>query len=176
MRSGVAEYNAAMSGKSIRSFARSTAAFGVIVPIALIVVAAYLSLALLTAPVWVPYLVGRRLYEHATHRGRVFLVATRRRGWFEFVTNNVIPVLPPGIEVVWQEHANPQHKVKTPRIDRLVRVAGVSKPYLVVVKLWRNRLIPLHRELEPLQRQARGRDPEVQAAVAAIVDQCLEGR
>jgi hypothetical protein len=163
-----------MAKSKIRSVFEAVGAFILIAHVVLGAVTVVLALALVTSPVWVPYIVARHLWLHSRNRGRVFLVVTRRHGWFEFVMNNVVPVLPPNVDVVWQESPARTRENQT-KLHRLALARTNAKPYFTVVNLWRNEVIQLHSELEPLKRASRKRSRAVQARVSSILHAQLAG-
>ena len=158
-----------MTKSTIRNAVKTIGAFVVIVPTVLLVLAIVLSLALVTSPFWVPYTVARHLWLHGSNRGRTFLVVTRRHGWFDFIINNVVPVPPPGVELVWQDWPDRRGGHARSNLYRLTVAPMVSKPYLAVVRLWRNEFIRLHSELESLKRAGSKRSLETQARVREIL-------
>ena len=74
--------------------------------VALLVVAICL-LFLLFSPIWVPVIAvsslreaGRQRRFLRNHEGVVLFCYTSRRGWNEFIVNNVLPVLPPTVGAI----------------------------------------------------------------------------
>jgi|GEM_PF-3239496 len=98
------------------------------------------------------------------YRGRWLFVAGSRHGWYDFVRNNVVPVLPADTEVVLSRWAAPTMLTTL----RWLRVDG-SKPLLVHITQRREvKHTSLHEQLLPL-RQHAARDPDVQREVASII-------
>ncbi len=65
--------------------------------------------------------------------GHVFLICASRRGWYDFLKNNVIPVLPDNVRVVWVKLAqDARYPDLLGHLSRS-RIFGVSKPYIVAV-------------------------------------------
>jgi len=97
-------------------------------------------------------------------RGKWLLVAGTRHGWYDFIRNNVAPVLPPDTKLV-----------QGPRIDASVvialhrlRVRG-ARPLLVhITTSGEVRHASLHEQLLPLRNRA-ARDADVQREVAAVI-------
>jgi hypothetical protein len=65
--------------------------------------------------------------------GHVFLICTSRRGWHDFLKNNVIPVLPDNVRVVWKKPAGKSEYRSFFRHLDCSHIFNVSKPYLVLV-------------------------------------------
>jgi hypothetical protein len=65
--------------------------------------------------------------------GNYYLICTSRRNWYDFLKNNVIPVLPPNVRVVWQKSDLCGPKQSLSQYLRKSRITGLSKPYLVAV-------------------------------------------
>ena len=71
------------------------------------------------------------------NNGTVYLICTSKRGWHDFVKNNLIPVLPDNFRVVWQKKGCVQGRDAkyAPLFTHLAtsHIFSMSKPYLVVV-------------------------------------------
>ena len=127
---------------------------------------------LLALPVF-PFLLGFRLYRKRRfcrlNAGRWFLVVSRRRGWYDFILNNVLPVLPPQASCVWVEQPH-----REPRRDQNVLLIlgrhrrGVRKPFMVVVESRRLKVVHLHDQLRPF-KQTRAQDETVREAISALL-------
>lgn len=65
--------------------------------------------------------------------GHVFLICTSRRGWHDFLRNNIIPVLPENFRVVWTKSARDGQFPNVLGHFARSRIFGVSKPYIVAV-------------------------------------------
>lgn len=103
-------------------------------------------------------------------QGHVYLICTSKRGWHDFLKNNVIPAVPGDVRVVWQEA---RRNDEYPRIFAYLarsRVFGVPKPYLVRITA-RNpvckSLNPALRRLKTCPRKSR----ETQKACVEIIKQ-----
>ena len=109
----------------------------------------------------------RAAWFRFSNRGKRFLVYTRRHGWNEFITNNLIPVWEPHLEIV--ELARSGH---TPRSWRETHIraatVGRSKPLLAQVSLLGVRCVPLNEMLLPF-KQHRSREPELQRELSALL-------
>jgi hypothetical protein len=98
------------------------------------------------------------------YRGRWLLVAGSRHGWYDFIRNNVAPVLPEDTEVVLSSGAS----VSMLRNVARLRLKG-AKPLLVhITERGEAKHASLHEQLLPLKQRA-ARDPEVQRQVAAVI-------
>jgi hypothetical protein len=113
--------------------------------------------AVLCIPILV-FLLLKAAWFRYSNRGKVFLVYTRRHGWNDFVSNNLIPAFVNNIEPVEYPRGRTPFPWQLPHIH----AAGQSKPYFAIVS-WRGvRYIALHELLLPL-KQYRARRLEVQA-------------
>ena len=109
--------------------------------------------------------------------GKLVVVADTRWGWYDFVTNNVVPVLPEGAEVIWhQVHGSPSKQVSDPvtaiDIDAfwLRRfVVPPQTPYAFVFDGEEYRTLPLYEALHPLKLQGTKRDKNTIDIVARLL-------
>jgi hypothetical protein len=132
-----------------------------------------MAVAVLTLPLTAAVMAGRFLRFTAfrlRHRTRRYLVSTRRNGWYDFVQNNVVAVLPPRTEVLFVGPYGRGRGARPPRVLALAQRAiwGQPKPYLLVVSPWGFRVKPLHAPLRSL-RNGSARDPSVQAAIEDVL-------
>lgn len=119
-------------------------------------------------------LAARRLYGWALIRWRSwrtgnwrYLVCSPRSGWNEFVANNLLPSLPPGVSPVWVEFGRaPSNNAAVASI--LHCGAARPKPYLAEVGPLRTRVRLLHEELLPFKRFGRA-DREVQRLLGELL-------
>lgn len=113
----------------------------------------------------------RTAWFRFSNRGRRFLVYTRRHGWNEFITNNLIPVCEPHIRAIEISRGG-----GAPRSWRESHIqaatVGHSKPLLAEVSLIGVRCVPLNTTLLPF-KQHRARKPEVQRELSALVGRLL---
>lgn len=69
--------------------------------------------------------------------GTVYLICTSKRGWHDFLKNNLIPVLPDHIRVIWHKQGCVRERdaKHLPLFTNLAasHIFSMSKPYLVVV-------------------------------------------
>jgi hypothetical protein len=119
-------------------------------------------------------LAARRLYGWALLRWRSwrsgnwrYLVCSQRAGWHEFVINNLLPALPPGVSPIWVEYGRaPSNNAAVASI--LHCGAARPKPYLAEVGPLRTRVRPLHEELLPFKQFGRA-DHEVQRLLCELL-------
>jgi hypothetical protein len=103
----------------------------------------------------------RRLFIGA-RRHRAYLLWSTRDGWHEFMQNNVVPVLPAGIEPCPRTRRGFARGADR-EVWRWTRFAHRT-PCLVIIEGERVHTVPLRRALEPLSGQAR-KDARTQAVV-----------
>ena len=132
------------------------------------------------APILVPYLVQRRIRARLhdrrimkARRDQAYLVWHARRGWRDFVQNNLLPVLPSEAVAV-QDRRRGGAELRALR-DALIRrqMMNVRRPVVVLVGRRSLFVQSLNAELWPQKRHAR-RDPAVQGYVRATVKHALE--
>ena len=104
------------------------------------------------------------------HEGKVFLVCKRGRDWYEFINNNVAPVLP-DVTIVWLERNSRSPVVRALSIRSL---KSYPRPMLVLVTARRLRTESLHAELVAVKEQSAKRRPELQQQVQSIVAKALQ--
>lgn len=127
------------------------------------------------------FVSSRRKYTLARRRlqGRTVFVYTNRRGWNEFIANNVVPQLGPWTLVRACRRSdlfgqtNPTEEYLLCDIDAFPIPPGESRsrPYLITFGVPRrspNLFTSLHAELLPFKSKGR-RDPQVQAAVRPLL-------
>lgn len=77
-----------------------------------------------------------RAFRHRNN-GTVYLICTSKRGWHDFLKNNLIPILPDHFRVVWHKQGCVQGRdAKLPPLFKHLATShlfSISKPYLVVV-------------------------------------------
>lgn len=86
---------------------------------------------------------------HAWRSGnRHFVICSRRRGWREFVVNNLQPALPDGVELAWADQKTGFMRAQA--IHLVLRSAhGLKKPCLAGLTPLGMRIESLHDELLP---------------------------
>lgn len=113
--------------------------------------------------------ISMRLFRRR-EQGQIYLICTSKRGWHDFLKNNVIPAVPGNVRVVWQKA---RRNDEYPRIFAYLarsRVFGVPKPYLVRITA-RN---PICKSLNPALRRLKTcprKSRETQKACAEIIRQ-----
>jgi len=126
----------------------------------------FVLVALLVATIVVETIVRRvKVYRFRRRfRGKSLLICSRRHGWYDFVVNNVVPVLPNDCTVEWTQ----SFRVWDPIVLALARwrIRG-ERPLLVHVGK-RVHGVSLQQELLPLRHIAR-KDAETRRRVAEIV-------
>jgi hypothetical protein len=116
-------------------------------------------------------LAVRRFYR--MYRGQHIFVGTRRHGWYDFLRNNVLPVLPPGVHVAWVERDTRDASLEDWSVV-LRRVGAVGeKPFLLRVTTRAVAVVPLHDQLAALRANA-ARDEQIQEKVGQILAVVLE--
>ena len=130
---------------------------------------------ILFSPLAVPILLlldrMRRTRFLVQHCGDSLLVVSRRRGWRDFIINNVEPALPPRTRCVWLDSEDPSSDAMTFIRRLMTRRAGLRRPYLIVIPEGppRMHLVPLHDALLTLKPNAKVRD-ETRQQVAAVIE------
>ena len=99
------------------------------------------------------------------------LVVKGRRGWRDFIVNNVAPALPPRSRCVWSDSTDHSSDVRTFIRWRMKRPAGLRHPYMIVIPEGRPRLhlVPLHEVLLPLKANAKV-SAQTRLQVAAAIE------
>jgi hypothetical protein len=133
----------------------------------------FVLIALLTAPILLlfAFLDFLQLRHYCwKHQVWTFLVSTHRRGWREFVQNNVAPMLPEGLGLLWTgdvaTSGNPMRWLTS-------AIVGQVKPCIVHVTLFRVRSHSIHARLKD-QKWRRRADVAVQSEVQRILREELE--
>lgn len=113
----------------------------------------------------------RRRHFLARHAGETLLVVSRRRGWRDFIVNNVEPALPPRARCVWLDSDDPNSDVMFFIRWRMKRPIGLRRPYLMVIPEGPPRMhyVPLHDALLPLKPRAKV-SVETRRQVAAVIE------
>ena len=100
--------------------------------------------------------------------GTFYLVCTSRRGWHDFLRNNVVPVLPEDTGVVWRRRG--RKAWRNPFFGHLARsgIQGARKPYLVAV----TKRALVHRSLNAALQELKARpkvSEDTRRACAGII-------
>lgn len=115
---------------------------GVAVLVALVVVVLGPVVAVAGLPVLVVTEIGasvRLMRFRRKEAGCCYLICTSRRGWHDFLKNNVAPYLPGNVRVVWHRPGMPKDEDPIFAHVRRSKYFNITKPYLVCVT--RRRLI-----------------------------------
>jgi hypothetical protein len=131
------------------------------------------TLVLLLAIVWATHFLRTRLAERRFFRqysGKRVLVCSRRGVWYDFIRNNVVPVLEPDVEVVWTEEIRygQDHLPVLLRLLARTHRHTLSKPYLVHVEGRALTVVNLHDHLQPLTSSA-ARSADARQRVRAVL-------
>ena len=130
---------------------------------------------ILISPIAVPILLFvswmRRRRFLVRHAGEALLVVSRRRGWRDFLVNNVAPALPPRTRCVWIDSEDPRSDAMTFIRWLMTRRAGLRRPYLIVIRDGPPRMhfVPLHEALLALKGRAKLNE-ETRQQVAATIE------
>lgn len=103
------------------------------------------------------------------HIGKVFVVCSRTRGWHEFLTNNVLPVLPQSWTPVWRNRRGWRDSTFVVSAPLRGALSGHRKPMLVLVNRRSYSMLSFHEDLLDLKPHAR-RSPQIQSQVQTILD------
>ncbi len=102
-----------------------------------------------------------------------YLVCSPRRGWHEFIENNLAPAVPAGVRLVWATRSEPK---SGPLRSIVAAGLGQGKPYLAHVEALRIRKRSLHNDLQSLKRHAtidealrQGLREKLKAAVRELI-------
>lgn len=99
------------------------------------------------------------------HQVWTFLIVSKRRGWHEFVDNNIRPVVPADVALLWCD------EVVTPGSPMRWLVSGAigqGKPCLVQVTPFHQRARSIHNRLQSKKSQ-RHIDPALQTLLREIL-------
>ena len=159
--------------KHLKSFLQGLAVLASL-PVLLLLVVAIFAVAVPAAPFLWAHGFLRAWRFRRQHSGTICLVASRRSGWHEFISNNVVPVLPSEVQCVWQEPVS--HRSGPYGVLRAIEEArlGGQKPFLIKVTAARLISIPLHEALVPFRAHG-ARDTAVQGQVRSILQGILAG-
>lgn len=110
---------------------------------------------------------------HQAWLGKTILVVPKSRGWHDFATNNVIPILPEGIQLMWWESAR-NADMAAKDLAQVTEHLGIHerKPFLLRVEEETFGVVPLHDTLVRLRASAK-RNPAIQVQAKAVLDSAL---
>jgi hypothetical protein len=105
------------------------------------------------------------------NKGHTILVATSRSGWYDFIKDNVIPVLPAGTKIVWFKKSIPRRKRHGYPINVIEHLFhGISKPFLIQVH-GKPDLVELHHHFQLIKKHSAGRDSMTLEQVKGILNE-----
>ncbi len=105
--------------------------------------------------------------------GSFYLLCSRRRGWFDFIRNNVEPVLPLNVHLIWHgKFHGPEADGDVCRLLALSDVYGVSKPVLIAVQTNRVEVRSLHAEFVPFKTTV-GKDEGIARQCGQIIESAI---
>jgi hypothetical protein len=100
--------------------------------------------------------------------GNIYLICTRRRGWYDFLNNNVISVLPGNFRTAWHHRA--RDSKRDPIFENIARakIFGIEKPYLVIVKNNSFQVISLNKTFQEIKK-VQEKSKETQSKALEII-------
>jgi len=110
-------------------------------------------------------------WQSRRHGVRYYLVCSSRRGWHEFLANNLLAVLPANVAPVWSS-GECDVLSRLPLHALISHGAGVAKPYLAEVRPLGIRVRSLHDLLLPLKGSSQ-KDAELQKLLRELIEQEL---
>ena len=131
---------------------------------------------ILLSPILLPIFIVWRIYDSITlrvfrlkHAGYFFLICTSRHDWYDFLSNNVIPILPDNVRVAWYHTKNQDKRPELFQRLSQSKIYGLSKPYLVAVTKKAIHAKSLHTEFQVFKPCSK-RSEEVQSACRKIIE------
>lgn len=103
---------------------------------------------------------------------KLFLICSRRNSWHDFLVNNLLPVLPASISVVWFEPGSGSVRARSFPASFHSALKNCERPVLIAVTSSGFRVVPLDRELMKWKPQAH-RSAAVQSQIRQILDAAL---
>lgn len=105
--------------------------------------------------------------------GKFYLICSRRAGWYEFIQNNVIPILPPTVKITWYRRDREQIEDDIHLLlSRSSEAYGVPKPFLVAIWVDNVKVESLHEALIEL-KEHRHKDETTRERTRDIVQSKL---
>ncbi len=99
--------------------------------------------------------------------GNFFLVCSSKRRWYDYLQNNVVPVLPPNVELCWYKP-----HCKKPRIVPWLwrsKIFDIPKPYLALVTQSKIVVVSLNDDLQEM-KQYTAKDQNTQLRSKDIIE------
>jgi hypothetical protein len=102
------------------------------------------------------------------HFGKTYFIPNRKRGWYEFIKNNIEPVLSESIEINWEK------SFKSTVLNHLntQKTFYIASPFAVVVEQSCLNLLPLHSALQSLKSNPK-KSTQTQISCKEIIAQAL---
>ena len=106
--------------------------------------------------------------------GTILLVWHDRRGWHDFCLNNLLPVVPDGIEPIKNTHRTfgELDLQDWYEMERKAGSKGTKRPYLLRIDEGSMTVTSLNQPLQPFKRCAR-KSRKIQSQVACVVKQAI---
>ena len=105
--------------------------------------------------------------------GAVYLVCTSKRNWYDFIQNNIIPVLPDNVKVVWAKPVQNEVYRELQSFLHQSNLWSIPKPFFVAVTSHALYAISLNRKLQELKPKAKSSN-ETKLTCKVIIDASLE--
>ncbi|HSV43127.1 MAG TPA: hypothetical protein VLJ10_01105 [Candidatus Bathyarchaeia archaeon] len=129
-------------------------AVGLIIIVPVLIVVFYPVIIFFEIRSWIALVNFRR-----RENGAFYLVCSRANGWYDFLKNNVIPVVPPTMKILWlsTERSTTHATAVPPLLEYLAqsRIFGTSKPFLAAVSRQGLRVKSLNQEMLALKKVAK---------------------
>jgi hypothetical protein len=105
--------------------------------------------------------------------GYIYLICTRRRGWYDFLNNNVIPVLPDNFKIAWHQRGRDTTRIpiiRDPIFENIARakIFGIEKPYLVIVEKKSFQVLSLNKTFQEIKK-VQDKSKETQSKALEII-------
>jgi len=106
--------------------------------------------------------------------GNYFLICSKRHNWYDFIQNNVIPVLPSNLNIVWYE-GNCDLEIDNIRISatEVPGVYGATKPLLLTVFPDHINVESLNNDFKELRQMSMRKDENVREKARILIEEKL---
>lgn len=141
----------------------------ILVPIALLIFVVFLPVILV---VEIKEYVSLRTFRRR-EAGNFYLICTTRCGWYDFLKNNLIPILPENVKVVWHT------RTRIGKIDPIFLwilnsgIYGVPKPYIISVQRKRIKAYSLNNDLQIVKKHPK-KSVETQVQTQNIISATIK--
>jgi hypothetical protein len=138
-------------------------------------------IALLIFVVFLPVILVVEIKEYIALRtfcrreaGNFYLICTSRRGWYDFLKNNLIPILPKNVKVVW--HTRTSAGKNDPIFLRILSsgIYGVPKPYIISVQRKCIKAYSLNNDLQIVKKHPK-KSVEIQVQTQNVINVKIKG-